>query len=153
MTPSSSRWTFRPFRRQVEAGKLQSAMDFHRLLLLVFSNAYAYNDRKTTFYKMAKNLDNYAAELCKKYFPDDERSFKPNAEARKGSGRLSKGGVAVREVVQDTPVGPILVGIVSAPTSPRVDGDDQPGGVGEGGAEEEGWRGGRGGGGRQGGGR
>ena len=133
---------FSTIQAAVQSGALSAPVEFHRRLLLVFSNAYAYNDRKTTFYKMAKNLDNFAAELCRKYFPDEERSFRPNAEARKGSGRVSKGGVGLREVVQDTPVGPIVVAVVSAPTSPRGEGED---GAGEGaaGEESEGRKGGR----------
>jgi len=65
-----------------------------------------------------QNLDNFAADLCKKYFPEEEKSFN-QCGGEKGKWRISKGGVGVREVVQETPVGPYMVAVVSAPTSPR----------------------------------
>ena len=46
---------FSTIQKDIVDGKCNSPQDFHRQLLLVFSNAYTYNDRKTTFYKMAKS--------------------------------------------------------------------------------------------------
>ena len=103
---------------------ITTAQQFHERLLLVFQNAYTFNDKKTSFYKMARNLDAFAAELCRKYWPEDKKSFQASPEARKATGRLSKGGGVVggggvKEVELETPVGVMVVGVVSAPSSPN----------------------------------
>jgi hypothetical protein len=72
-------------------GTVVTASDLHRHFLLVFSNCYTYNDRKTTYYKQARNLDIFASEQLRTAFPEDSNHFLPNPEARKISGRPPKG--------------------------------------------------------------
>ncbi len=128
-------------QQQSSSGSQQSVIatpqQFHERLLLVFQNAYAFNDKKTSFYKMAKNLDAFAAELCRKYWPEEKKSFFASPEARKLTGRQSKGGVVgggVKELELDTPVGVMVVGVVSAPSSPA---NERDGSVSSNGAEDD----------------
>ena len=128
---------------------ITTPQQFHERLLLVFQNAYTFNDKKTSFYKMAKNLDAFAAELCRKYWPEEKKSFFASPEARKLVGRQSKGGGSggggggggvggVKEVELETPVGVMVVGVVSAPSSPTNEKDGSGGGEDEvGGVVEE----------------
>ena len=127
---------FDSIRRQLTQSPplITTPQQFHERLLLVFQNAYTFNDKKTSFYKMAKNLDAFAAELCRKYWPEEKKSFFASPEARKLTGRQSKGGAAaggVKELELETPVGVMVVAVVSAPSSPSNEKDGSGGGCGE----------------------
>ena len=134
---------FDTIRRQLQQSPplISTPQQFHERLLLVFQNAYTFNDKKTSFYKMAKNLDAFAADLCRKYWPEEKKSFFASPEARKLTGRQSKGGQVgsgVKELELDTPVGVMVVGVVSAPSSPSdKDGSGGSGGSTGGGGEDE----------------